>query len=171
MKGPDGILSEGRTRVQKVQQWILWWKHHITYFLREEQGCSKFSSGFVVKTPHTFWWWKQATTGSAGGFTVHGPDHILPDGGTRPEEISSRFCGEGVRSHTPWVWNKGMRGSAGSFSGKRPDHIQTEGRTRPQEVQQWVFGQREQSTYSLRAEQGCKRSSTGFAVNGTDWDS
>jgi len=148
MKAPHHILPKGGTRVQKVQQWI----------------CGENT------TSHTFWWWKQATTGSAGGFTVHGPDHILPDGGTRPEEISSGFCGEGVSTY-PLSVKQGHERLSREFSGKRPDHIQTEGRTRPQEVQQWVLGQREQSTYLLRAEQDCKRSSTGFAVNGTDWDS
>ena len=45
MDTPDHIQAEGTTWVQKVQQWILRRKHQVTYKLRPQHGCKRFSSG------------------------------------------------------------------------------------------------------------------------------
>jgi len=140
MQGLDRIPSDGRTWVQKVQHWILWWKHQITYSLGTEHGAK----------------------GSAVDFVMKAPNHILPESRNGCKRFSSGFCDESTRSHTCWGWNNGAKGSAVDFIMKAPDHILAESRTWVQKVQQWTLWWKHQITYKLMAEHGYKRFSSGF---------
>jgi len=52
MKAPDHIQAEGRTWLQKVQQWTLWWSCQITYKLRTQHSHNRLSSRFAAKGQH-----------------------------------------------------------------------------------------------------------------------
>ena len=157
MKGLDHIPPEHSTRVQKVQQWILWWKHHITYILRAEHGWKGFSSGFCDERTRsrTHWGQNMGAKSSAVDFVMKAPDHIPTEGRTWVQKVqqsilwwkhhityflraehgckrfSSQFCDESTRSHTHWGQNMGANGSAVDFVVKVPDHIHAKDTTQP----------------------------------------
>ena len=93
---------------------------------------------------------------SAAGFAKDAPDHVLPEGGTGRESISSGIYGRCTRSRTPWGWNKTTRASAAGFAEDAPDYVLPEGGTRPGEHQQRNLQKMQKITNSLRMEQGHK---------------
>jgi hypothetical protein len=133
------------------EQGASWQKERITYFLRVEQGHKTVSRWNCSKQTrsHTCWEWNKATRGSAGGIAANRPDHILPEGGTRPQEgqqvglqqtdqityilkveqghkrVSRWDCSKQTRSHTDWGWNKATRGLVCHVKATA-GHLQTE---------------------------------------------
>jgi len=193
IKTSDHILAEGRTWVQKIQQCILWQKHQITYSLKAEHGCKRFSSAFCDESPrsHTTWGQNVGAKGSAVHFVMKAPDHILAEGTTWVQKVqqwilwwkhqityhlsakhgcqrfSSGFWDESTRSHTSWGHNMGAKGSAVDFVMKAPDHILAEGTTWVPKVQQHILWWKHQITYHLRAKHGCQRFSSAFCDEST----
>ena len=164
MKAPDHILAEGTTWVPKVQQCILWWKHQITYFLRAEHGCKRFSSAFYDESTstrsHTNWGQNVGAKDSAVHFVMKAPDHILPEGRTWVQKVQQHICDESTRSHTTWEHNMGAKGSAVDFVMQTPDHILAEGRTCKGSAVFWW--RKDMITHFLRVEQGHKKVSRQF---------
>jgi len=83
----------GQNEATRSSAGVLQWRNQITYSLRVEPGCERFSRGFLVK-------W---------------PDHILAKGGTRPWEDQHSLTVQGPYHILPegrasvwkvqqWVW-------------------------------------------------------------------
>jgi proteasome lid subunit RPN8/RPN11 len=85
---PDHTHSEGGIKPQKGQQVKLQKTDQITYRLRIEQGHRRVRRWNYSKQTrsHTDWGWNNATRVSAGGILANRPDHIHPEGGTRPQK-------------------------------------------------------------------------------------
>ena len=101
--------------------------------------------------------WNNATRGSASGIVVNRPDHILPEGGTRPQKGQQVELQQADQITYILKVEQGHKGSAGEIAANRTDHLLPEGGTRAQQGQQVGLQQTDQTTYFLRVEQGHQR--------------